>query len=276
MYNEERKKEYLRHIVEDLGQTPQSAKALFNKTEDYEDLLNKDLCDFTFSEIDKLLSTFAASSINALRKNISVLRKYADWCCSCNISIDNINHYDEINMEIESLQKYLNKERSVCPSREQVLKDISKIRNCSDKFLILALFEGVRTEAPGELLRAKISKLNGNILTFENGEEKTLSETLVDLAKVSSQEEEYISFTGTASLLSMKGNIVNSRNNIPYLTIPRLYTAGIVEQFREIMKKYNVSKEDIFESQYVEMVSSNYNISSYGKGTLKNKFYSYL
>ena len=151
MYNEERKKEYLRHVVEDLGQTPQSAKALFNKTKDYEDLLNKDLCDFTFSEIDKLLSTFAASSINALRKNISVLRKYADWCCSCNISIDNINHYDEINMEIESLQKYLNKERAVCPSREQVLKDISKIRNYSDKFLILALFEGVRTEAPGEL-----------------------------------------------------------------------------------------------------------------------------
>ena len=257
--------------------------------------------NFTFSEIDKLLSTFAASSINALRKNISVLRKYADWCCSCNISIDNINHYDEIDMEIESLQKYLNKERAVCPSREQVLKDISKIRNYSDKFLILALFEGVRTEAPGELLRAKISKLNGNILTFENGEEKTLSGTLVDLAKVSSQEEEYISFTGTASLLGMKGNIVNSRNNtrsdslealnlrltnrlivlrkelnIPYLTIPRLYTAGIVEQFREIMKKYNVSKEDIFESQYVEMVSSNYNISSYGKGALKNKFYNYL
>ena len=51
-------------------------------------------------------------------------------------------------MEIESLQKYLNKERAVCPSREQVLKDISKIRNYSDKFLILALFEGVRTEAP--------------------------------------------------------------------------------------------------------------------------------
>ena len=47
----------------------------------------------------------------------------------------------------------------MCPSREQVLKDISKIRNYSDKFLILALFEGVRTEAPGELLRAKISNL---------------------------------------------------------------------------------------------------------------------
>lgn len=40
-----------------------------------------------------------------------------------------------------------------------------------------------------------------------------MSETLVDLAKTSSQEEEYISATGTASLLGMKGNIVNSRNN---------------------------------------------------------------
>lgn len=31
MYNEERKKEYLRHVVEDLGQTPQSAKAFLTK-----------------------------------------------------------------------------------------------------------------------------------------------------------------------------------------------------------------------------------------------------
>lgn len=108
-------------------------------------------------------------------------------------------------MDIENLEKYLNKERSVCPSREQVLKDISKIRNCSDKFLILALFEGVRTEAPGELLRVKISKLNGNILTFENGEEKILSEKLVALAKASSEETEYISATGTASALVWKG-----------------------------------------------------------------------
>lgn len=301
MYNKERKQEYLRHMVEDLGRTSQSSSALFNKTEDYEKLFNKDLCDFTFPEIDKLLSVFSVSSINALRKNISVLRKYTDWCCSCNLSIDNINHYDEINMDIENLQKYLNKERSVCPSREQVLKDISKIRNCSDKFLILALFEGVRTEAPGELLRVKIDKLNGNILTFENGEEKILSEKLVALAKISSEETEYISATGTASALSMEGNIVNSRKNarndslealnlrltnrlivlrkkldIPYLTIPRLYTAGIVEQFREIMEKYNVSKEEIFEEKYVEMVNSNYNISSYAKRVLKSKFYNYL
>lgn len=301
MYNKERKQEYLRHMVEDLGRTSQSSSALFNKTEDYEKLFNKDLCDFTFSEIDKLLSVFSVSSINALRKNISVLRKYTDWCCSCNLSIDNINHYDEINMDIENLQKYLNKERSVCPSREQVLKDISKIRNCSDKFLILALFEGVRTEAPGELLRVKISKLNGNILTFENGEEKILSEKLVALAKISSEETEYISATGVASALNMEGNIVNSRKNarndslealnlrltnrlivlrkelnIPYLTIPRLYTAGIVEQFREIMEKYNVSKEEIFEEKYVEMVNSNYNISSYAKRVLKSKFYNYL
>ena len=143
--------------------------------------------------------------------------------------------------------------------------------------------------------------MNGNILTFENGEEKILSEKLVALAKISSEETEYISATGTASALSMEGNIVNSRKNarndslealnlrltnrlivlrkklnIPYLTIPRLYTAGIVEQFREIMEKYNVSKEEIFEEKYVEMVNSNYNMSSYAKRVLKSKFYNYL
>ncbi len=301
MYNEERKQEYMRYIVEDLGQTTQSITALFRKTEDYEKLLNKDLCDFTFSEIDKLLSAFSASSVNAIRKNISVLRKYTDWCCSCNISIDNINHYDEINMNVENLQKYLNKESSVCPDRSQILTDISKFKNNSDKFLILALFEGVRTEEAGELFQAKISKLNGNILTFENGEKRVLSKELIELAIASSQEEEYISFTGAALALKMEGNIVNSRNNVrsnimenlnlrltnrlialrremnmPYLTIPRLYTAGIVDQFRRIMKKYGVSKEEIFEEQYVKMVSSNYGINSYSKRILKSKFYNYL
>ena len=68
MYNEERKKEYLRHVVEDLGQTPQSAKALFNKTKDYEDLLNKDLCDFTFSEISP--DSFLTNPVISENQNI--------------------------------------------------------------------------------------------------------------------------------------------------------------------------------------------------------------
>ena len=301
MYNEERKREYLRYIVEDLGQTPQSITALFRKTDSYEELLNKDVCDFTFPEIDKLLSVFSASSVNAIRKNISVLRTYTDWCCSCNISIDNINHYDEINMKVENLQKYLNKEKSVCPNRKQVLEDISEFRNNSDKFLILALFEGVRTEEVGELFQVKISKLNGNILTFENGEERVLSKELVKLAIASSKEEEYISSTGAALTLRMEGNIVNSRNNVrsntmenlnlrltnrlivlrremnmPYLTIPRLHTAGIVDQLKRIMEKYGISKEEIFEDKYIGMVSSNYDIGSYSKKILKLKFYNYL
>jgi hypothetical protein len=301
MYNKERKQEYLRYIVEDLEQTPSSAKSLFNKTESYEELLDKDICDFTLSEIDKLLPIFLASSLNAIRKIISILRKYTDWCCSCNISIDNINHYDELGTSAEYLQKYLNKEKAVCPSRAQVLEDISQFKNFSDKFLILALFEGVRTEEVGELLRVKISKLNGNILTFENGEKRILSEELVELAKASSQEEEYISSTGNVTSLNMEGNIVNSRKNIrsntlealnlrltsrlivlrkeeniPYLTIPRLYTAGIVEQLKDIMEKYGVSKETIFEEQYIKKVNSNYNINGYTKKALRIKYYNYL
>ena len=165
----------------------------------------------------------------------------------------------------------------------------------------MALFEGVRTEEVGELLRVKISKLNGNILTFENGEKRILSEELVELARASSQEEEYISSTGNVTSLNMEGNIVNSRKNIrsntlealnlrltsrlivlrkeeniPYLTIPRLYTAGIVEQLKDIMEKYGVSKETIFEEQYIKKVNSNYNINGYTKKALRIKYYNYL
>lgn len=301
MYNEERKQEYMRYLKEDLKQTSDGIKGIFNKTEAYEDLLNKDICDFTLIEIDKLLPTFSAASVSAIRRIISLLRKYTDWCCSCNISIDNINHYDETGSRSEDLHKYLNKEKSICPTREQVLKDISKFRNYADKFLVLALFEGVRTENIGELLKVKIDKLNGNVLTFENGEKRILSSELVEIAEASSKEEEYVSASGTLSALNMEGNIVNSRKNvrsnemetlnmrvtnrlgvlrkeetIPYLTIPRLYTAGIVEQLRIIMKKYNLSKEMVFEECYIQQIGSNYDVSGCPIRVLKSRFYNYL
>ena len=301
MYNEERKQEFLRYIKEDLKLTTQSFKSVFKKTEQYEELYNKDLCDFVHTEISKLLSVFSVSSVSALRKNISILRKYTDWCCSCNLSIDNINHYDEIDGSIEGLKRYVNKERSICPDREQVLKDISKLRNSSDRFLILALFEGVRTEQVGELLRVKIDKLQGNVLTFENGEKRILSNTLVKLAKESSEAIEYISLTGNATPLDMEGNIVNSRKNTSnnsmqslnrrmgdrleilrretgatYLTSPRLNTAGIVNELKTIINKYNISKDEVFNDKYLEMISPNYSLIHMSKSVLRSKYKIYL
>lgn len=301
MYNEERKQEFLRYIKEDLKLTTQSFKSVFKKTEQYEELYSKDLCDFVYAEISKLLSVFSVSSVNALRKNISILRKYTDWCCSCNLSIDNINHYDEINCDIEGLKIYINKERSICPDREQVLKDISKLRNSSDRFLVLALFEGVRTEQVGELLRVKIDKLQGNILTFENGQKRILSNTLVKLAKESSEAIEYISLTGNATPLNMEGNIVNSRKNTSnnsmqslnrrmgdklealrretgatYLTSPRLNTAGIVNELKTIINKYNISQDEVFNDKYLEMISPNYSLTHMPKSVLRSKYKIYL
>lgn len=301
MYNEERKQEYLRYVNQDLEKTTINIEILFKKTEQYEELFNKDLCDFVFTEIDRLLPVFLASSVSALRKNISIMKKYTNWCCSCNLSIDNINHYDEIDSTSDGLKKYLNKESSICPTRDQVLQDISKLRNYSDKFLILALFEGVRTKDVGELLRVKKSKLKGNILTFENGEERILSPLLVDFAEKSSEEEEYISLNGTASLLSMDGNIVNSRKNvrynsiealnkrvtdrliairrqlnIPYLTTPRLNAAGIANELRNIMEESNISKTEVIKEEYLKMVNPNYGVTTHMTATIKNLCRYYL
>lgn len=300
MFNEERKQEFLRYI-RSIGQSNLGFITLFKKTEQYESLYQKDLCDFVYAEIDKLFSALAASSTGALTKNISYLRTYTDWCCSYSLSIDNINHYDEINTSIDNLKKYLNKESSICPTREKILEDLLAMKNYSDKFLILALFEGVRTEDVGELLRAKISKLEGNVLTFENGEKRVLSNTLVKFAEYSATEEMYVSISGSTTRLAMGGNIINSRMNtsknsmeslnrrikdrlgvlrrgcsIPYLTVPRLNTAGAVCELKNIIQKYDISPSEVFDKKYLAMVNPNYQLEHMNRTVMKHKFYCYL
>lgn len=313
-YNEERKKTYFQYLEDCTPGSTKSIVSIFKKTAKIEEQWNKDVCDFTIDEITKVLSSFNASSRNALSKNASILRTYTEWCCANKLSIDNINHYNEIT--INSLDKYVNKKKAYIVSKEELYQFIQRLRNMSDRFLILALFEGIGDESIGELLQVELKDIDEDnmIITMPSGKKKIISQDLLNLAIESSNEEYYISEGGDfESPLLKEGKIVNSRvntrkdslealelrlvrrlgkireeNSVKWLTIPKIQKAGVIDDFQVVMKKCGVTKEQVFESEraksdkdikysdIISMTNPNYELKKYKKFEVKNKLYEYL
>lgn len=304
LYNQERKEAYLAFLDgKNIEALMRNNKNIFENTSTVEENWEKDVCDFTLAEIQQLLPYFNASSDSALRRIISILKTYTDWCCVNRLSIDNINHYIELNTSIGQLDKYLNPVSSKYMTREELLNICQKFYNNSDRFIVLALFEGVRDADLSSLMYITIQDIDKENLTitFKSGVKKNISYTLYTYAVSSHAETEYISAdTMYASNLTKDDRIIHSRTNTksdaekllerrlfvrlqklrdfynaPFLTASKLRASGICNEIYGVMEKHNISQEEFFGEKYqmyVREINSNYNVQNEPKWTLKMKF----
>ncbi len=172
MYNAERKETYFAELEKRNPGSSMVVKYIFNTVSQAEELFEKDICDFTLDEINKVLGMFNAMSSNSLSKNFSILKKYCDWCCYNKLSVDNINHFTEF--DTSNLSLYVNKYLSALISREDLCSLCKDMFNASDRFLSLALFEGVYEDSIGELLMLTLKNIDPGtrIVTFPSGAKK--------------------------------------------------------------------------------------------------------
>lgn len=307
MYNQDRKNEYFNY-VERMHGSVISRKYIFSSLASIEETWGKDICDFTLPEILMVMATFNSSSRGALIKNLSILKTYTDWCCMNKLSIDNINHYEEV--DASKLDIYVNKITSKIVSREELYTIMQQFLNKSDQFIVLALFEGVRTLELGELMMLKVSDIDAQTrtITFPNNTKRLMSKKLYELAIESSEEDEYVTVAEDGDLFRCKllcdGYIVNSRANskhrdvkayerrisdrlrklrilfeIPYITVPRLKMSGLVEEYNNVLDKYNITKEELFGQnyeQYIKSINPNYDLADLRKNDIKARIYSYI
>lgn len=310
-YNEERKREYFNYVNRVNPDASKPIIYLFKYAAPIEEAWGKDLCDFTLTEIEKVMSTFGAPTKFALAKNLSIYKSYTTWCCNNKLSIDNINHYEELGMD--DLEPYVNSVKDRIFSEKDINLVLNKLINDSDRFLVLALFEGVRPANCGELLLISLNDIDKDtkIVTFPSGTKKKMSSRLYELAVQSSSEEVYYSYKDGqetfASALQDNGMIVkprtNSRNNdIPhvnkrindkFVTLRRTYNepdlvysklriSGIICQLKKIMDYYNIDRDTLFnDSEYyntcINMASlSNYELYDIPKSSVKTKVYRFL
>lgn len=143
MYNPDQKERYLKSRECQYSKIRLIDGSFFNFTEQFERSLDKDCCNFTSPEILTLYSSFCSRSWETLLNFNSQLKLYTAWCLKESLVNDHQNHYEEINQKALYCCLNIGLKNSMVISRDELEKAIRTFPNPSDKFLALALFEGL-------------------------------------------------------------------------------------------------------------------------------------
>lgn len=191
MYNESIKKRYIDE-KENSTNTPNGYLArMFDKTEHFEEMCNKDVCCFTVYEIMDFYKTINISSLESLVVLNSHLSLYTQWCLQQNLVPDCQNHFDEIDSD--TLVKCINRatlDKSII-TRKTLELWLGQLNNPSDAFVMYCLFEGIKGQNFCEIYNLKLSDFSGNKVKLCTGREMIVSDRLVELAKITDQTIEY-------------------------------------------------------------------------------------
>lgn len=206
MYNESIKERYIKEKNETTILPEKYLENLFKKTETFETEINKDVSSFTFYEINEMYKTWSLSSLSSLQVINSHLSLYTQWCLLQSLVPDSQNHYFEMNKEnmMECINMFLVK--SKVWTREQVINMTAQLPNASDKFLLLALFEGICGKEYCELSNLKKADFNGNEVELCTGRTIRISNKLLYMAEEAIDTYEYYPVTADAKVSKIDFN----------------------------------------------------------------------
>lgn len=168
MYNEKQKKRYLNSNNRFEQTTIELLEKIFISTEMAENQFNKDVSEFNQIEVRDFLISLNSKSPRRLQSTCVFLSDYFQWCYNEGL-VDNI--IDPFDKRITSViikdifpkellsDKFFTKEKLI-----EMMEDIADVSN---KFIVYALFCGIRFE---ELQQLKISDLD-----FDNNEVKLIT-----------------------------------------------------------------------------------------------------
>ena len=187
-YNELIKKKYLENSQENNANY---ADKLFSFYAGIEEEFGKDLAVFSKEEIIDTYSKI--SSLSTLRRYQSVLRNYTSFYLSETHNQENQNEYDNIlDDELVQIIKS-NANNRMYISKWQLMEILEDLPNAVDKFLVLALYEGIKGDNFEDIIMMKMSDINerNNTIKLYSGNTIKVSSTLVLLAQEAYSQKYY-------------------------------------------------------------------------------------
>ena len=231
MFNEAQKeifiKEYLRSKV--VAET--SLYAIFKKTEDFEEKLNKDVSKFTRDEILDMLAKFKAKSINSLLNYTIVLKHYSRFV----FGAVGTNAYESIVKA--DVADIIDKNANILLTREE-LDDIEvQLLNWVDKAIIELLWNGVAGKNMEDIYSVSEDCVQGNILRV-NEKEFPMTDRLRELLPKAFAETELMSYGNTMRVIEVngKGKIYKERPNARGIDTPDI-------RFRWVYRKIQIFRD---------------------------------
>lgn len=302
MFNKDIKQRFVDYYSKLNVIHPYRLLAIFASSELFEAALNKDLCNFTKNELKEFYIYKNAKSLNSLQVTNSLIRSYINWCIEQGLSIDNQNHADEVL--ITDLRSYLNKDvfKNKYITHDELLQYQAELDNPMDKFILQALFEGIKGKTYCELNELSLSDIDrdNNIVHLCTGRSLNISDRLIDLALESAETYQYYPPFGE-KVMTLFGNdiIKNTKRGVSdsierkkerlaarfrllqkmfdnnYLTAIRVHDAGIIYNMKLTMEKYDMNFDMLLDSDQFKEIRERYCITM-PKFQVKDKFKMYL
>lgn len=276
MYNKDIKEEFLSQFPE---KTAEIYRYAFYKSFETEEVLEKDLYDFTADEIKDVFETGNHSTINGLKLRYNIFDQYIDWAAKYRSS--NINPIKTITTE--ELESYLDKDKKLYFSETEIREIINKLVNAQDAVIIQLLFEGVGGHALSELSNLHYYDVNWNTGVLQLKDEKngkrelTVSNECLRLIRSAYQETEYKKANGDTNarnpvaeiipsdyiLKNIKGRTKNVHGvdkhtfyrrlstvgeifNYPYFTAKNIQKSGMIKMAKDLfLKTGKLDKEEL-------------------------------
>ena len=274
VYNIETKERFLN--TQDLEKyPPRWWERVFEKTYFFEEKKQKDLFNFTVPEILEFYKFLDVGSITPLSIYNANLIKYGQWGLNENMVIDGANHFDEIDTETLVLCVNTTKIEQSILSYDKFLDLIQEhITNYQDKFVLFALFEGIKGKDYEEISNLKLEDINSKarIVTLNTGRSMLVSKEFIDICIKADAEETYIRLGDEQEVKLLPGEFIfklknNSRglkiNQTIYRTIYRnvravnelsyvvssksLRDSGMIYYLHKRAKELNISAEELLE-----------------------------
>lgn len=231
MFNKAQKetfiKEYLRSKV--IAET--SLYAIFKKTEDFEEKLNKDVSKFTRDEILDMLAKFKVKSINSLLNYTIVLKHYSRFV----FGAVGTNAYESIGKA--DVADMVDKNANILLTREE-LDDVEvQLLNWVDKAIIELLWNGVAGKNMEDIYSVSEDCVQGNILRV-NEKEFPMTDRLRELLPKAFAETELMSYGNTMRVIEVngKGKIYKERPNARGIDTPDI-------RFRWVYRKIQIFRD---------------------------------
>lgn len=236
MFDEKRKIEYMKQIQD--SKLIDALTNYFEKSEPEEEALEKDLSDWTREEILKFYSEMNISSIIVKEMN----KQYRAYAYYYNPENRNWEISDRMAMDAVLIAK--DDESYKIFSEYELYNIIEKLNNYCDKFLISAMFDGIKGQNYEEIFMAKITDFTETEATlYEDYENPKIKRVIpirrktYEYALKSSEEYAYYAKNGRITRY-LVGDTIIKRQNGQSNILPKLQWKQIQKKLLRFSHKY--------------------------------------
>lgn len=303
IYNEELKNRFMEQYPDS---TKMAYEIIFRKTAKTEEQLGKDLCNFNFSEIDGLLYSIGAKTVESLVSAVSVLSGYTDFCILEGYVPTKMNYYRQFT-DKELLKKYLNRfaVKNMYLKDKQELQLIKNVcENAQDEVVFALLWEGVMGENLNELVNLKISDVDfeNNKIRISGKHKRVITVESDTIASIQDAIEEryYIRRSNIGADSNMllnetsyvlrpvvrkiseekiKPNVIRSRvmriaelYNNPYITPTNIQRSGMIYYIKKMMQEKGYKTFEEMKSRDFEPILMRYGYEYTPQNVFKIRF----